>query len=113
MADVDLGTAVRNFHEAVRRQDRRTHTGVVLTTVAILDNQLERALKKAMKPLSKRLYGELFETFKPLGSFFGKIIMARALGIITIDIYTELEKIRSIRNAFAHSSKLLDFGRRR
>ena len=35
--------------------------------------------------------------------------MARALGIVTSKIYDELEKIRSIRNCFAHSSKILTF----
>jgi len=36
--------------------------------------------------------------------------MARALGIISKDVYYELEKIRKIRNAFAHSPLLLHLG---
>lgn len=110
MAKDDLGAAIKNLIEVARQLDRRTHTGLVLNTVAILDNQLERALKKTMQPLSDKFYKELFGSFKPLNTFFSKIIMAHALGVIPIDVYTELEKIRSIRNAFAHSSKSLDFG---
>jgi hypothetical protein len=109
MADFDIATALTKLFETIRHQTRMTHSGVALSSTAILDNQLERALKKAMKPLSKNLYKELFEPFKPLGDFASKIIMARALGVITPDIYIELEKIRRIRNKFAHSSELLNF----
>jgi DNA-binding MltR family transcriptional regulator len=109
MADLDIATVIKNLFESIRHQARRTHSGIVLTTVAVLDNQLELALKKTMRPLSKKLYEQLFGPFRPLSTFSSKIVMARALGIITTDIYTELEKIRRIRNEFAHSSKLLNF----
>lgn len=36
--------------------------------------------------------------------------MAYALGIISLELYEELEKIRHIRNAFAHSSRVLHLG---
>jgi hypothetical protein len=109
MADFDIATAVKNLFDSIRHQTRMTHSGLVLASTAILDNQLERALKKSMKPLSGNLYKELFGPFRPLGDFASKIIVARALGVITPDIYVELEKIRRIRNRFAHSSKLLSF----
>jgi DNA-binding MltR family transcriptional regulator len=109
MVDIDISTAVKNVFEGIRHQSRMTHSGVVLASAAILDSQLERALKKAMKPLPKKLYERLFESFGPLSTFSSKIIMARALGIVTIEIYGELEKIRQIRNAFAHSSTILNF----
>ena len=109
MVDFDISTGVKNLMEGIRHQSRMTHSGVVLSSVAILDSRLERALKKAMRPLPKKLYQRLFESFGPLSTFASKIVMARALGIITIDIYDELEKIRRIRNDFAHSYKILNF----
>lgn len=110
MVDFDFSTAVRNLFEGIRHQSRMTHSGIVLASAAILDNGLERALKRAMIPLPQKLYERLFESSHgPLREFASKILMARALDIITIDIYHELEKIRHIRNDFAHSSKVLTF----
>ena len=109
MADPDLQRSIDNLVTSLAHVHKMTHSGVVLTGAAILDLQLERSLKKAMKPLPKKLYARLFEGFGPLSSFASKIIMARALGVITVDHYIELEKIRDIRNTFAHASKILDF----
>ena len=109
MADFDFATAVKKLYEGMRHSSRMTHSSVVLATTAVLDNQLESALKAAMQPQSETLYKRLFVSFGPLGSFANKIIVARALGVITDDIYGELEKIRDIRNVFAHSSKILNF----
>jgi DNA-binding MltR family transcriptional regulator len=105
----DIATGLKNLFEGIRHQSRMTHSGVVITSTAILDNQLEHVLKTAMRPLSKKMYERLFDSFGPLSSFASKIVMAYALGIITSEIYDELEKIRHIRNEFSHSSKLLNF----
>jgi DNA-binding MltR family transcriptional regulator len=108
MADID--TAIKTLAEGMRHLNRMTHSGIVIAAAAILDNQLERALKRAMRPLSNNMYERLFDSSRPLNSFSSKIIMAHALGIISVDLYEELEKIRHIRNQFAHSSGFLHFG---
>jgi DNA-binding MltR family transcriptional regulator len=59
--------------------------------------------------MPKKLYAELFDPMRALGSFASKITMAYALNIITRDIYSDLETIRKIRNAFAHSPDILNF----
>jgi DNA-binding MltR family transcriptional regulator len=105
----DIGTAITNLLTDIQRQSQMTHAGVVIASTAILDNLLEHALKRAMIPLSTEFYGRLFGSFRPLQSFSSKIVMARALGIITKEVYEELEKIRQLRNAFAHSPDLLHF----
>ena len=51
----------------------------------------------------------IFGASRPLNDFSSKITMAYALKIISKDVYDELEKIRAIRNAFAHSAELLHF----
>jgi DNA-binding MltR family transcriptional regulator len=106
---VDIATLTKNLFEGILHQSRMTHPGVVIASTAILDNELERALKKAMRPFSKEMYKRLFGPFRPLSTFASKIVMAYALRIITEEIYVELEKIRHIRNEFAHSSKMLNF----
>jgi DNA-binding MltR family transcriptional regulator len=94
--------------EALRALKKRSHSGYVITAAAILDSQLERALKKAMNPLSKKTYERIFETFGPLSSFASKILIAYAFGIISAEIYGKLEKLRKLRNTISHSSEILD-----
>jgi hypothetical protein len=45
----------------------------------------------------------------PLASFSAKIIMGRALGVYGPVIAKELNQVRTLRNAFAHSLKPIDF----
>src|SRR5262249_42004429 len=92
----------------IRAHKKRTHSGFVITAAAILDSHLERVLKKAMKPLPKKTYERIFETFGPLSSFASKILIAYAFGIISAEIYEKLEKIRKLRNRISHCSKLLN-----
>jgi len=108
--DIDIPTQIRNLFEGIRHQERMTHSSVVIAIAAILDNQLEHALKHAMRSLSNNMYERLFDPFRPLGDFAGKIVMAYALGIISTDDFDELEKVRNIRNRFAHSSGVLHLG---
>jgi DNA-binding MltR family transcriptional regulator len=107
MAD-DIMTTIRNLEKAFRAQKKRAHPGFVITGAAILDSQLERALKKAMRPLPKKTYERIFEPFGPLSNFASKIIIAYAFGIISAEIYEKLEMIRKLRNKISHSSMLLD-----
>jgi DNA-binding MltR family transcriptional regulator len=79
----------------------------VLVAASILDTELERALKATMRPLDKKITGRLFKGYGPLGSFSAKIDLAYALNITTLEVHTELHKIRDIRNAFAHTVKVL------
>jgi hypothetical protein len=45
----------------------------------------------------------------PLGSFFAKIHLAHAMGIIVADAAYDLNAIRRVRNAFAHAPKPIEF----
>jgi DNA-binding MltR family transcriptional regulator len=106
----DIGDLIKDLFDKIHFQTQRTHAGVAIATAAILDNHLELALKAAMLPMSKRAYSELFDSFRPLSTFSAKIRMAYALRIVSKEVHGELEKIRKIRNVFAHSSNLLHFG---
>ena len=95
------------FKSAISQYERWSHAALVLSLTAILDGQLERCLKRAMRPMPNKLYADIFDPMRPLGSFASKVVMAYALGVVTRDTYLELEKVRAIRNAFAHSTALL------
>lgn len=51
----------------------------------------------------------LLENFGPLGSFSSKIEMAFRLGLITYQHANALDKLRKIRNDFAHETDRLTF----
>jgi DNA-binding MltR family transcriptional regulator len=84
-----------------------SHAGVVLTSAAILDQMLERAIKTVLPNVKGKLSKRLFGDRGPLYSFAAKIDMAHALGITSEHVYGELQKVREMRNKFAHSEKLL------
>ena len=67
---------------------------------ALLDAKLESIFRTNLKLYEK----ELLDNFSsPLSSFSARIVLARALNWINDDAYHDLNKIRSIRNEFAHS----------
>lgn len=59
--------------------------------------------------MTRKMYDDLFDPMRSLGSFAPKITLAYALEVIDLDTYHEMEKVRKIRNEFAHSSTNLHF----
>lgn len=105
--DIDLGVLRKNMFEAADRADRWAHATIVLTGVQELNSALEESIKKVICPMSKKKYEEkLFAVYRPLSTLAAKITMARALGLVSSETYDELEKVRAIRNEFAHSDSL-------
>jgi len=105
-----LESGILTFAGAFKNLRQRTHSTTVIASAAIMDTQLEKCLKKAMRPMPKKMYEEIFEPMRPLGSFASKITMTYALRIVEEEIYAQLELMRKIRNAFAHSTKSLHLG---
>ena len=75
----------------------------------VVEQELEGQLRKRLKRRDETLWGELTGESGPLNSFWKKIEMAFALGVIDEDVRAALNTIRHIRNAFAHAKKLLKF----
>ena len=78
-------------------------------------NFLEFALRKAIclhfapDPRDAN-FNYLFENDEaPYREFAARTRLARALGIITFEQFEQLEAIRHIRNAFAHTMDMIDF----
>jgi hypothetical protein len=98
-----LASAVTGLASAILNTHRHTHASVVMTTVAILEYQLERALKTTLHHLNASMNKRLFEGYGPLSTFAAKIDVAYVLNTISKDTYDELIKIKAIRNKMAHS----------
>jgi len=58
---------------------------------------------------SKKQKEQLLNSMGPLSSFSARIKIAYSFGLITKILFNELEKLRKIRNIFAHSLDPIDF----
>jgi DNA-binding MltR family transcriptional regulator len=76
---------------------------------AFLDEILKALILLHMESLSDSEIEALFEPERPLASFSSKIKVARALGIIGPKTSHDLNLMREIRNAFAHSLRKMSF----
>jgi hypothetical protein len=85
-----------------------TERGAALSVVADLDSEIGEFLQKVMVDDSKRVT-QMFGDQGALGSFGGRIRFSYLLGLIDAQTYEELEKINTIRNAFAHKKEADDF----
>lgn len=81
-----------------------------LIMASILDNFLESAVASCFVKLSATKYNSLFRDRQaPFSSFANKISVGYALGVYNDGIRAQLDGIRSIRNAFAHTMTAIDF----
>jgi len=80
-----------------------------VTIAAILDGVVERTVRKKLVCLNKREEKELFDGTGPLATFSARIRIGYALGLFDRFIRDDLETIREIRNAFAHTKKVISF----
>ncbi len=99
----DLTTAFARLARAMVSTERGTHASIVLTVASILDYDLERCLMAEMRALNKDFKKRLFEGYGPISSFSSKFDLSYAFKIIEKETFVELNKIRVIRNAIAHS----------
>jgi hypothetical protein len=85
----------------------------VIIMASVLEDALALALSQRMGPFvgedGKKDHEKLFEYDGPLGSFSAKIAMARGLNIIEHQTRKELDNIREMRNACAHSFQPISF----
>jgi DNA-binding MltR family transcriptional regulator len=86
--------------------------GLVLSLAAFAEEALGELLKAFMKPSEATI--QLIEGFNaPLGTFSSRIKAAYAIGLITKDQFLDLERLRKIRNEFAHSWKPIDLSKQK
>ena len=95
--------------DIIHELDNQTDRGAALIAAALLDTALRRTMSTRLAHFNdfERI---IFESEgAPLGSFFARIKVARALGVIGEVAEVHLDAIRRIRNQFAHSAFRIDF----
>lgn len=84
--------------------------GATLIIASILDSYLEHAISASFVEIGATKFNALFRDRQaPFSSFGNKIRVAHALGVFNDEIRAQLDRIRSIRNAFAHTMQAIDF----
>lgn len=91
----------------VRAQSDR---GAAIAGTAYLDLLLRATIETLLRP-DKDVRLALFENRGALGDFSSRIHTAFALRLIGGGAYGDLQILRQIRNAFAHSAEAFDFER--
>ncbi len=82
---------------------------VAIFASAILDNELAKALEGKFVSLSDQRRDKLFEGYGALSTFSAKIDVGFALGLFGSETRGNLDRLRKIRNKFAHSGEPLKF----
>ncbi len=94
---------------AVRDFGGQTDRGVAIIAVSMLEQMLEILLTQRMMPLNAKRYATMFGKMGPLSSVSAKIELALALGVISENLYYQIDALRKVRNTFAHRIEALTF----
>ena len=77
--------------------------GTALLTSALVELGLKSIMALRLVPLSKAEVESLFGRDAPLSTFSGLIRIAYAFGIVDSEVRRDMDRIREIRNVFAHA----------
>jgi DNA-binding MltR family transcriptional regulator len=94
--------------DAAVKFDQHSIVSAILGYV-LVEHELDKLLRRRFKRNDDKSWEVLLDDRGPLRSFHTKIETAYALGILDDPTRKDLHILRTIRNAFAHSKKLLDF----
>jgi hypothetical protein len=98
---------LKAFFDSVKDMENRA---VALILSSLTDNLLEACIAMRFVRLGKKRFDKMFrEQGAPLGTFSAKIATGFALGIINSELRSQLDRIRHIRNAFAHAMLVVSF----
>jgi hypothetical protein len=89
--------------------NRVTDRGLAIVIGASVERGLERLLITQLPKLDVGTYEKLISREGPFSSFFAKIHLAFALGLIDNKTRDNLDIVRTLRNVFAHSPKAVSF----
>jgi hypothetical protein len=81
----------------------RNDRGAALIAGTLVENVLRRAIMRRLVPLTQGEVDSLFGRDAPLSTFSDLIRIAHAFGLIPKEIKLDLDRLREIRNAFAHT----------
>lgn len=92
-------------HEWSEQLEGETDRGAAVLAMAFIEGLLDEAIRSVLVNDSR------VRKSVRLGGFEAKAIWARALGIISQDVQDELDRLRKIRNVFAHGLHNQSFDR--
>jgi hypothetical protein len=82
---------------------------VAILGAVLVEHELERSLHARLRVRDDAIWQDMMDERGPLSTFARKIAMGHALRLYDEDFRDNLDIIRVIRNAFAHSKQLLEF----
>lgn len=95
------------FNQLTKSLDDADDRGLILALSAFAEDALGDLLSAFMLPCEAST--QLISGFNaPLGTFSSRIKAAYALGLVTKEQFQDLERLRKIRNEFAHTWKPID-----
>lgn len=107
---ISLSARIPEMNSAINELQDRPDREIAIIGGSLLESLLIDVLSTRMVGVSDDLKDRVFDgAVAPLNTFSGRIVMAQALGLITGRVATELNKIRDVRNAFAHGFGSLTF----
>ncbi|MCR9941997.1 MltR family transcriptional regulator [Vibrio owensii] len=85
--------------------------GCMIVAAANIEEFLDRMLKAIIEssPISKKKSRAMFDTTGPFGNFSAKYLMLATFGYLSKETFDDLEKLRKLRNMFAHTAKAVKF----
>ncbi len=108
MAEKRESPSLASFREAAAIFEKEFDRGSALIAIAWVDGALEAFLRSKFRD-EKTIADFLLRRDGPLGSFSSRIKTAYLLGLITASLYSDLERMRGIRNDFAHVRRRVRF----
>jgi Mannitol repressor len=100
--------SLTSFREAAATFEKESDRGSALIAVAWVDDALEALLKASFRD-EKKIVDSVFQSMGPLSTFSARIKTAYLLGLVTASLYSDLERMRGIRNDFAHVRRRVRF----
>lgn len=96
-----------NFINLLKQESDR---GCVIVSAALIDDILDKLLKKRLAPPADNKRDELFDSNSALSTFSARIDLAYRLGLLRSSSRRTFHMLRKIRNNFAHISTPESFG---
>ena len=99
---------INDFNTTLNKESDR---GVILICASTIDCFFKDLIEKYLNKNKgrKKEISKLFEYPNPLNTFASKIQMSYCLGLIPKEMYEDFERVRKIRNVFAHGYDYKDF----
>ncbi|WP_315792365.1 MltR family transcriptional regulator [Bradyrhizobium sp. SZCCHNRI1002] len=95
--------------QAVAHSSKQHPIVIAILGYTLVEHELNIVLRTKFKKKDNDTWEALQAEQGPLRSFSAKITMGFALGLYNEKVEHDLNVVRIVRNAFAHSKKLLDF----